>query len=163
MSDLLRNIYERLAERDYKITPQRQVILKALMEKAQGEDRANHLSADQVHAIVRQTNPEVGLATVYRTLDLLADLGILQKVNFGDGRSRYEFTEARTHHHHHLICVQCGKVVEFTDELLRSLDESVEKQLGFRILEQELIFYGYCRDCRKAHRAEGRRAEERKA
>jgi len=148
--DLLRRIYDRLAEREYKITPQRQIILKALIDRAQGADPAHHLSADQVHAIVRQTNPEVGLATVYRTLDLLAELGILQKVNFGDGRSRYEFTEARTHHHHHVVCVQCGKVVEFTDELLRSLDASIQQQLGFRILDQELTFYGYCRNCRKA-------------
>ncbi|MHB9146826.1 MAG: Fur family transcriptional regulator [Symbiobacteriia bacterium] len=150
MPDLLHSIYTRLAERDYKITPQRQVILKALMDRAQGGGEANHLSADQVHAIVHQTNPEVGLATVYRTLDLLAELGILQKVNFGDGRSRYEFTEARTRHHHHLVCVQCGRVVEFTDALARSLDSIVDEQLGFRILDQELTIYGYCSECRQA-------------
>lgn len=154
MPDLLHRIYRRLAEGEYKVTPQRQIILKALMERAQGGGEANHLSADQVHAIVRQSNPEVGLATVYRTLDLLVELGILQKVNFGDGRSRYEFTEARARHHHHLVCVQCGRVVEFTDELLRSLDSVIEDQLGFRILDQELTFYGYCRECRDVQASE---------
>lgn len=138
----LEAIYQKLHERDYKVTPQRQIILKAFVDHAE-----QHLSAEEVYNIVKEEHPEIGLATVYRTLDLLADLEILEKMNFDDGRSRYEFAGQEIHHHHHLICVRCGRVMEFEDDLLETLEELVAKQTSFRVLDHQLKLYGLCQDC----------------
>lgn len=136
------DICHRMIEKDYKLTPQRKVILNAFMDNAKG-----HLSAEDIYGIVKSRNPEIGLATVYRTLELLADIGVLQKMNFGDGRSRYEFAQEEEHHHHHLICLSCGEVLEFTDDLLESLETTVVGKTGFKILDHQLKFYGYCKKC----------------
>ncbi|MFZ3171258.1 MAG: Fur family transcriptional regulator [Carboxydocellales bacterium] len=136
------DICHRMIEKDYKLTPQRKVILNVFMDNAKG-----HLSAEDIYGIVKSRNPEIGLATVYRTLELLADIGVLQKMNFGDGRSRYEFAQEEEHHHHHLICLSCGEVLEFTDDLLESLETTVVGKTGFKILDHQLKFYGYCKRC----------------
>src|SRR5689334_12510174 len=109
MSINMTDLREKFRERQYKLTSQRQIVLQAFLEHQQ-----EHLSAEEVHNLLRQQSAEIGLATVYRTLELLSELGVLQKMDFGDGRSRYEINETNTpHHHHHLICVACGKVKEF--------------------------------------------------
>lgn len=135
-------ICDRLREHSYKLTPQRQTILRTFLEHA---DR--HLSAEDTYMLVKNDYPEIGLATVYRTLDLLAELGILQKNDFGDGRSRYEFSRINEHHHHHLICTQCGEVSEFDDDLLESLETVIQKRNGFKVLDHDLKFYGHCQNC----------------
>jgi len=136
-------ICTKLAEKDYKVTPQRKIILKAFLDNVD-----SHLSAEDVYGIVKVQHPEIGLATVYRTLELLADLGILQKMNFGDGRSRFEFSETDDHHHHHhLICINCGQVTEFEDDLLESLETMIGRKSGFKIIDHQLKFYGFCQKC----------------
>jgi len=132
----------KLQQKAYKITPQRQIILKAFFDHEQ-----RHLSAEEIHGIVKQNHPEIGLATVYRTLEILANLDILHKIEFGDGRTRYEFAEAEVHHHHHLICINCGKVMEFNDDLLESLETWIAKKTNFLVVDHQLKFYGYCKDC----------------
>ena len=130
-------------DRQYKMTYQRQTILQAFVDNP---DR--HLSAEDVHSIVRQQSPDIGLATVYRTLELLSELEILQKLDFGDGRSRYEINETSTpHQHHHLICISCGAVREFGDDLLETLETAVSKKSNFKIVDHQLKFYGYCQEC----------------
>jgi Fur family ferric uptake transcriptional regulator len=142
LTKTLENIYEKLHDNDYKITPQRRVILKVFLDNVE-----HHLSAEEIYNIVRETNPEIGLATVYRTLDLLAELEILQKVNFGDGRSRYEFSDTEVHHHHHLICLKCGEVTEFDDDKLEELEAAIGKKSGFKIIDHQAKFFGYCQKC----------------
>lgn len=137
-------ICQKLHDKAYKVTPQRQVILKAFLDHAQ-----DHLSAEEVYNIVKESHPEIGMATVYRTLDLLAELEILEKMNFDDGRSRYEFAGDEEHHHHHLICLECGKVMEFEDDLLESLEAMVARKTGFSIVDHQLKFYGFCPRCSK--------------
>lgn len=138
-------ICRKLCENDYKLTPQRQVILQVLTEHPE-----RHLSAEEIYTIVKQKYPEIGLATVYRTLEILADLDILQKMDFDDGRSRYELNDGGAHHHHHLICIKCGRVIEFEDDLLESLEAMVAKKTNFEVLDHHLKFYGLCGDCRGA-------------
>ncbi|MDA8233240.1 MAG: Fur family transcriptional regulator [Clostridia bacterium] len=143
MQQTFDEICSKLAEKEYKVTPQRKIILKAFLDNVD-----SHLSAEDVYGIVKIQHPEIGLATVYRTLELLADLSILQKMNFGDGRSRFEFSETEAHHHHHhLICVSCGKVTEFEDDLLESLETAIAKKSGFKIIDHQLKFYGFCGKC----------------
>jgi Fur family ferric uptake transcriptional regulator len=135
-------ICESLRDNSYKLTPQRQTILKTFIEHAD-----QHLSAEDVYMLVKHEYPDIGLATVYRTLDLLAELGVLQKNDFGDGRSRYEFSNRNEHHHHHLICLTCGEVSEFDDDLLESLETVIQKRNGFKVIDHDLKFLGYCTKC----------------
>lgn len=137
------DLKEKLREKQYKLTSQRQTILQSFIENP---DR--HLSAEDVYQIVRGQSPDIGLATVYRTLELLSDLDILQKLDFGDGRNRYEINEmSQPHHHHHLICLSCGRVREFEDDLLETLETAIARKSKFAIVDHQLKFYGYCQEC----------------
>lgn len=139
------DIRQKFHEKQYKMTPQRQIILQAFVDH-----QDEHLSAEEVHQIVRGSSNEIGLATVYRTLELLSELDILQKMDFGDGRSRYEINEDGTsHHHHHLICLSCGKVKEFEDDLLETLETVIARKSNFLIVDHQVKFYGYCQECHK--------------
>ncbi|ADG82186.1 ferric uptake regulator, Fur family [Thermincola ferriacetica] len=143
MTHTMEDIAKKLAEKDYKLTPQRKTIVEVF--------RANpdrHLSAEDVYGIVKATDPEIGMATIYRTLDLLYELDVLQRMDFGDGRSRYELAQNEVHHHHHLICTRCGRVLEFEDDLLESLEEAIARKSNFKITDHHLKFYGYCEKCR---------------
>lgn len=147
-NDELDAVLRRLEAQAYRLTPQRRMILQAFRENPE-----KHLSAEDVLAIVKSSpaarGGEIGLATVYRTLDLLADLGILQRLDFGDGRSRYEMNEnGAQHHHHHLICVRCGKVAEFGEDLLEELEGKVRERTGFWVTDHQVKFYGLCPVCR---------------
>lgn len=141
------DLKEKLRERQYKLTYQRQLILQTFIDHP---DR--HLSAEDVYQIVRGQSSDIGLATVYRTLELLSELDVLQKMDFGDGRQRYEINETSTaHHHHHLICLSCGKVKEFEDDLLETLETAIARKSKFTIVDHQLKFYGYCEECRTRH------------
>lgn len=131
-----------LKSKDYKLTPQRMTILRVVLEHSD-----DHLSAEELYAIVKQVNPEIGMATVYRTLDLFADLGILIKMDFGDGKARFELNDHDVHHHHHLICIGCDKVLEFDLDLLDNLEADIEEKTGFEIVNHRLKFFGYCLEC----------------
>ena len=140
MEDLRR----KLQERQHKMTPQRQTVLQIFLDHP-GE----HLSAEDVYGALRDKSSDIGLATVYRTLELLVQLGILQRMEFGDGCSRYEIAdiEKNEHQHHHLICIKCGKVTEFFDDLLDELEADVAAKSGFKITDHQVKFYGYCKEC----------------
>jgi Fur family ferric uptake transcriptional regulator len=139
-------VFQKLQEGRYKLTNQRKIVLQVFLDH-----QNEHLSAEDVHQIVkRQSSDNIGLATVYRSLELLTELEVLQKMDFGDGRSRYEFIEADTpHHHHHLICLGCGIVIEFEEDLLESLETTIFKNSNFTIVDHEVKFYGYCQECQK--------------
>ena len=143
----LKDLRAKLSEGGYKMTPQRKEILKIFVEHSD----YHHMSAEDVYGILRERESEIGLATVYRALDLLSELGILVKVEFGDGCARYELNTAdpKVHHHHHLICLNCKKVIEFEDDLLDDLEADIAKKSGFEILNHEVKFFGYCKDCRE--------------
>ncbi|MHB9093838.1 MAG: Fur family transcriptional regulator [Eubacteriales bacterium] len=138
-------VKQKLSDREYKLTAQRRVVLEVFIKSPE-----KHLSAEDVWGMVKKMHPEIGLATVYRTLDLFAELEILQKMDFGDGRGRYEFCETEVHHHHHLICLKCGLVAEVEDDLLETLESVIEKNKFFEIVDHQVKFYGYCEKCHQA-------------
>lgn len=153
----LREAEQRIAEAEYRLTPQRTLILRLLFEH-EGE----HLSAEELHSLVTTTRPEVGLATVYRTLELLSDLRLVQGVDFGDGRVRYELAGEERHTHHHLVCLECGQVEEVGQDLLERLEQEIEEEHGFAILDHQVKFVGLCRKCRAFRRGSAARKEEPK-
>lgn len=119
------------------MTEQRWVIIQAVgMSK-------DHPDADQVCARAKEIDPEIGIATVYRTLTLLADLEIIQQHDFGDGRARYEI---QTDHHHHLIDVDTGEIVEFKNNDLEKIKQKIADELGYELTGHRLELYG-----RKVH------------
>lgn len=140
----IKNQYECILQREgYKLTNQRKDILNAMYD-----NRHEHLSSEDVYDIVSKENPELGIATVYRTLQLFEKLNIVYKINFDDGLSRYELNLGNeNHHHHHLICLECGKVKEVELDLLESLENEIEKEENFKIIDHNVKFYGYCNQC----------------
>ena len=143
----VQDLREKLAENKYKMTPQRKEILQVFVENPDG----NHLSAEDVYDLLREKDFDFGLATVYRNVELLTELGILAKVNFDDGCVRYELNSggAKTHRHHHLICLKCKKIIEFKEDMLDEIEDSIAKKSGFQVLNHEVKFFGYCSDCRE--------------
>ena len=139
------DLRKKLSERGYKMTPQRKEILGIFVE------RGGHMSAEDVYGILRERESEIGLATVYRSLDLLSDIGILVRLDFGDGCARYELStsDPKVHHHHHLICLKCKKVIEFEQDLLEDLEARIAASSDFEIVNHEVKFFGYCSECRE--------------
>lgn len=135
---------QQLAEKGYKITSQRQAVIDCLT-RHEGE----HLSIDEIYDIVKADNPEIGLATVYRTLTLFNNMKLVHKLNFDDGYSRYELNRNNSdHRHHHLICLKCGNVIEVQEDLLESIETEIQRKNGFVVEDHRVKFYGYCKDCK---------------
>lgn len=140
----INELKKRLQLGQHKMTPQRKVVLEVFLDNENA-----HLSAEDVRGMLRDRDSDIGLATVYRALELMRDLGILQKMDFGDGCSRYELnlTEPNAHQHHHLICRGCGKVFEFSDDLMDELEDTIAEKCKFKILDHQVKFFGYCEEC----------------
>jgi len=141
----LRHRFEGHASR---LTAPRQAILEFLSKSSK------HQSAKEIYASLHRAYPDLGLSTVYRTLNLLARMGIVAKLSLGDGQSRYEFkSKKKEEHHHHLICTNCGKIIdysEFLDEelrLVKKTEESLEKKYNFIIQDHNIEFLGICDKC----------------
>ncbi|WP_033828493.1 ferric iron uptake transcriptional regulator [Bacillus andreraoultii] len=143
MENRLDKIKKQLHSSSYKLTPQREATVRVLLENEE-----DHLSAEDVYLLVKEKSPEIGLATVYRTLELLTELKIVDKINFGDGVSRYDLRkEGATHFHHHLVCIECGSVEEIQEDLLDDVEVIVEDKWHFLVKDHRLTFHGICRDC----------------
>lgn len=135
-------IEEKLKQNDCKLTPQRRATLDVLFENP-----SMHLSTEDIYQLVKKKFPDIGLATIYRTLQLLDDFNVIKKLNFGDGCYRYELSENQKHQHHHLICIKCGNVYEFDDDLLDELEEKIEINDNFTVTDHMVKFFGYCNSC----------------
>lgn len=144
MKKIIDDVEEKLRTKDYKLTSRREYILQVLLE-----NKDKHLSAEEIYYLVKKKNPDVGLATVYRTLELFLDFDIVHGIDFGDGRKRYELVQEddEGHHHHHLICVCCGKIQEVTEDLLEDLEKKVTTAYNFVITNHQLKIFGYCKNC----------------
>lgn len=145
---MLKDIYTKLLERGHKMTPQRWAIISIFLM-----NKGRHLSADDVYSALKETYPNNGIATVYRTLELLEEIGVLKKLDFGDGRARYEIADEDSHHHHHLVCTCCGTITEFEDDLLDSLEAAIERKTGFKIRDHVAKFFGLCTSCQAREKA----------
>ena len=105
------------------------------------------LSAQEIHDRLRRARRPVGIASVYRTLETLADLRLVRRVDAGDGIARYEPATAGGDHHHHLVCRDCGKVEAFSDSRLERAIDRVAEGLGYSVEEHEVVLLGACADC----------------
>ena len=105
------------------------------------------LSAQEIHDGLRKARRRVGIASVYRALETLADLRLVKRVDAGDGIARYERVAVDGDHHHHLVCRDCGKVEAFTDSRLERAIDRVAGGLGYAVEEHEVVLVGACADC----------------
>ena len=124
---------EMLKEKGLKVTNQRLLVLEVLADQ-----RDRHMTAEDIYELVKEDYPEMQL---------------VDRINLDDGCIRYEIGEfcdgENKHHHHHLICRTCGKVLPFKDDLLDELEAHIEEAMGFHVLDHELKFYGQCKECRE--------------
>ncbi|HYD65662.1 Fur family transcriptional regulator [Azospirillum sp.] len=121
-------------QKGLKMTDQRRVISRVLSEST------DHPDVEEVHRRATAIDPRISIATVYRTMRLFEEAQVIERLDFGDGRARYE--EKRDEHHDHLINLQTGEVLEFTNEELERLKEMIARELGYRLIGHRLELYG---------------------
>ncbi len=137
---------EQFFEKGYKLTEQRQAVLDVIIKS-----KGSHLSSEEIFKLIKQTHPEVGLATIYRTLPLLEEMGLISKIYLDDDCMRYEYCDPGKAPHHHLICLQCGSLSEEqADDLLGDLYKETYSKSSFRVTNHSVKLYGYCKNCSNA-------------
>ena len=145
--DRLLKLYKKFLEKkSYRYTHQRETVVKEFL--LQG----GHLSAETLLRYVNKKDPRISLASIYRTLSTLVDAGLAAERRFLENTSLYEYNNPVSHHDH-LICIRCGKIIEFEEERIERLQEKVAKQLGFTLLDHRLELYGLCSEkkCQESH------------
>lgn len=147
MADELQHAREELNDylgrRGLKHTRQREMILEAFLASR------GHITSEQLYESVRADHPEVGAATVYRTLKLLVDAGIANASTFNEGVTVYEH---QPRHHDHLICLGCGEIIEFECDEIEQKQLEIAREHGFRLTRHRLHLFGYCATCQKQGR-----------
>ncbi len=137
-----RKVVAALRRHDYKLTRQRLAVIQVITSSQ------DSLTPTAVYTKIHQNHPNIGLVTVYRTLEILAKLELICEMH-GEGICR-SYTISTPQHHHHLICSNCGIVIDFTGHDLSELEQSLSKESGFRIDSHLLEFFGLCRACQEA-------------
>ena len=133
----------------YRMTLGREATLEVLSRAEE------HLSAEDIYMEVHKIYPSIGLTSIYRTLDILTNIGLVNKFDFGQGRARYELAESSRGkaHHHHLVCTGCGRVIDYTDfideevALLKKTEDGLSRKYNFKIKNHFIQFSGLCENC----------------
>ena len=138
---LLTELKRTLKEKKLKFTPQREMVFKAIFENE------GHFSPEELHQLIKEANPDarVGIATVYRTLSVLEEARLIDSISFGKEGKKYEIGFKK--HHDHLICIECGKIIEFFDEIIEKRQEEVAKKFDFKMQDHSMKIVGICKEC----------------
>jgi len=136
-----RKIVATLRQHGYKLTPQRQAVIQTI---ASNQD---HLTPTAIYEKVHQDHPNIGFVTIYRTLNILAELKLICELHAGG--SCHSYTISAPGHHHHLICSNCGKVIDFIGYDLSELERRLSLETGFEVEDHLLEFIGLCQACQK--------------
>ena len=131
---MIDTILQRCERKGLRMTSQRKIIALVL------EDAADHPDVEELYTRASKIDPTISIATLYRTVKLFDEAGILDKLEFGDGRARYE--DAEREHHDHLIDVNSGRVIEFVDSDIEKLQEKIANKLGYKLMGHKLELYG---------------------
>ncbi len=129
-----------LEDHHLKQTKQREAILEVFLGVR------GHIASEDLYQRVRELHPQIGYTTVYRTMKILCDAGLAIERHFDDGITRYEIEHE---HHDHLVCLRCGKIVEFECRMIEQAQEDIGKRYGFRLLRHRHELYGHCPECRR--------------
>ncbi len=156
----LEPVYESLRKKGHRITAQRETILEIFRQQAHG----THLSAEDLYSILIERGTRVSLATTYRTLKLLSQLGLLRELDFAEGHKHYELKQDKLPHQH-IICLGCNTTLEFEDHFLEEAGQKIGARYNFEVIDAQFKIFGMCPDCR-VQKATGRKptrsADEKK-
>jgi Fur family ferric uptake transcriptional regulator len=139
-----------LEDHHLRATKQREEILDCFLQLR------GHITSEELYRRVRERAPHIGFTTVYRTMKLLCEAGLVTEREFGGGVTRYEIANE---HHDHLVCLRCGKIVEFECSMIESTQMQIAERYGFRVLRHRHELYGHCDACRALLAAEAEKAE----
>ena len=129
-------------KRGLKYTKQREIVLEVLLKAKE------HLNAEEIHKQItnQYPNEKIGIATVYRALAFLEEVNLVLSISFNKEGKKYEINYKT--HHDHLICVKCGKIIEFTNEQIEQAQEKIAQDNGFELINHTMYLYGICSDCK---------------
>lgn len=139
VNDVIKDLMEK---NDIRITYQRKKVLEILIE-----NKDKHISVEEIYSLSKKKDNIIALPTIYRTMDILENIGAVIKHDFGDGAAKYEFFMKEEEIHHHLICKRCGKIIEISGLLPNDLNKRLLDEKGFKSEEKSLKIYGYCKEC----------------
>lgn len=135
-----------LNQRGYRLTSQRQMILHIFQTLPQGR----HLSAEDLHTILKQKKERTSISTVYRTLHLMAQMGLLRELELAEDHKHYELNRPFPEQHHHIVCVQCNQTVEFKNDFIAQIGAKQAEAAGYYLLDCQLTLYVVCPQCQAA-------------
>ena len=138
--NLLNRFKEALKKLGLKYTPQRTAVLKEIIKDK------GHRESEEIYLALKKGGQHVSRATVYRTMDILVNNGFARKINLGDGRARYE-SKVNSPHHDHLVCMDCGLIVEFMDQKIEDLQDEIAIQYEFQLKRHIHQLFGLCKKC----------------
>lgn len=130
-----------ISQHKLKITNQRRIVLDEFLKIER------HVSAEDLYKLVSEREPKIGLATIYRTLALFTQSGLANELDFGDGQKRYEHKYMHSHHDH-MICTECGKIIEFHHPMIEKFQEETAAKHGFKMTSHKLDIFGICGECK---------------
>jgi Fur family ferric uptake transcriptional regulator len=135
-----------LNERGWRLTPQRETILNVFQNLPKG----THLSAEDLYTMLQEQGDPISLSTIYRTVKLMARMGILRELEFAEDHKHYEINQPYPHHHHHLICVKCNRTIEFKSESILKIGTKTADKEGFHLLDCQLLIQAICPKCQRS-------------
>ncbi len=140
-NQLIEELKKILKKRKLKYTYQREIILKTLY------DNSGHFSPEELLQIIKtkNSNKNIGIATIYRTLSLFEEEGLVESISFGKDGKKYEIGHKL--HHDHLVCIKCGEIIEFIDEIIENRQIEVAKKYNFKMLDHSMKIIGICAKC----------------
>ena len=147
MSDTVDTIEQKCLAKGVKLTEQRKIIAKIISESKREYGESDHPDVDELYNRVSRIDPKISIATVYRTVKILEEAGILIKHDFKAGKARYE--QIQESHHDHLIDIKTGEILEFVDEEIEILQKKVAEKYGYKLVDHKLELYGVKKDPKK--------------
>ncbi|WP_372998051.1 Fur family transcriptional regulator [Lutispora sp.] len=142
---MIDQVFEILKENNLKLTPQRKEIVKILWE-----NRGHHLEIEVIYNLVASKGKKcIGLATVYRTMELFNKIGLISRITMEKSPAKYELNVFDKLNHHHLICLKCGQVQEISDDIASEFKTIIAEEADFKVADKPMKIYGYCSKCRE--------------
>jgi Fur family transcriptional regulator, ferric uptake regulator len=135
-----------LHEKGWRLTPQREIILKVFQELESGK----HLSAEDLQGVLDGEGHQISLSTIYRTVKMMSRMGILRELELAEGHKHYEINQPSPHHHHHLICVSCNNTIEFRNDSVLKIGDKTAKKEGYHLLDCQMTIHAVCPACQRA-------------
>ena len=135
-----------LNERGWRLTPKRETILQVFQNLPKG----NHLSAEDLYNELQTDGERISLSTIYRTLKLMARMGILRELELAEGHKHYELNQPYPYYHHHLICVRCNKTTEFKSDPILKIGTKTAQKEGYHLLDCQLTIHAVCPTCQRS-------------